>query len=89
MLAAAEFGLSHTTNAILLLGEVTGNNASPKAWYMLGRCYDEIGNREKASEAYRKALETFGTTTIRWLQLIITSRFAGPPREPATRPLRC
>jgi tetratricopeptide (TPR) repeat protein len=63
LLAAAQFGLSHTTNAILLLGEVTGNNASPKAWYMLGRCYDEIGNREKASEAYRKALETFGTTT--------------------------
>ena len=63
MLAAAQFGQSHTTNAIMLLGEVTGNNASPKAWYMLGRCYDEIGNREKASEAYRKALETFGMTT--------------------------
>jgi tetratricopeptide (TPR) repeat protein len=63
MLASAEFGLAHTTNAIMLLDEITRNNASPKAWYMLGRCYDEIGNREKASEAYRKALETFGTTT--------------------------
>jgi tetratricopeptide (TPR) repeat protein len=47
----------------MLLDEITRNNASPKAWYMLGRCYDEIGNREKASEAYRKSLETFGTTT--------------------------
>lgn len=63
MLASAEFGLAHTTNAIMLLDEITRNNASPKAWYMLGRCYDEIGNREKVSEAYRKALETFGMTT--------------------------
>jgi tetratricopeptide (TPR) repeat protein len=62
MLAASQFGLSHTTNAILLLGEVTLKGANPRAWYMLGRCYDETGNREKASEAYRKALETFGTT---------------------------
>ena len=62
MLAAAQFGLSHTTNAILLLDEVTRNTPSPKAWYMLGRCYDEIGNREKASEAYQKALAAFGTT---------------------------
>jgi len=63
MLASAEFGLAHTTNAIMLLDEITRNNASPKAWYMLGRCYDEIVNREKVSEAYRKALETFGMTT--------------------------
>jgi len=63
LLASAQFGQSRTTNAIMLLGEVTRNNASPRAWYMLGRCYDEIGNREKASEAYRKALETFGATT--------------------------
>jgi tetratricopeptide (TPR) repeat protein len=63
MLAAAQFGLSQATNAIPLLGEVTLKGANPRAWYMLGRCYDEIGNREKASEAYRKALETFGTTT--------------------------
>ena len=62
MLAAAQFGLSHTTNAILLLEEISLNKASPKAWYMLGRCYDETGTREKASEAYRKALETSGTT---------------------------
>ena len=33
-------------NCQVLLGEVTRNNASPKAWYMLGRCYDEIGDRE-------------------------------------------
>ena len=63
MQAAAQFGLSHTTNAIVLLAEVTLNDANPRAWYMLGRCYDETGNREKASEAYRKSLETFGTTT--------------------------
>jgi tetratricopeptide (TPR) repeat protein len=63
MLAAAQFGLSHTTNAITLLSEVALNSANPRAWYMLGRCYDEIGHREKAAEAYRKALEAFGTTT--------------------------
>jgi tetratricopeptide (TPR) repeat protein len=63
LLATAQFGLSHTTNAIMLLCEVSLNDANPKAWYMLGRGYDEIGNREKASEAYRKALETSGTTT--------------------------
>jgi len=62
MLAAAQFGLSRTTNAISILDEITLKGANPKAWYMLGRCYDEIGNREKASEAYQKALAAFGTT---------------------------
>jgi hypothetical protein len=30
MLAAAQFGQSHTTNAILLLGEVTGKQCQPQ-----------------------------------------------------------
>jgi tetratricopeptide (TPR) repeat protein len=63
LLASAQFGLAHLTNAISLLVDVTATEANPRAWYMLGRCYDEIGNGAKATEAYRKALETFGPVT--------------------------
>jgi tetratricopeptide (TPR) repeat protein len=60
LLASAQLSVFQTTNAIMLLCDFTRNNANPTAWYMLGRGYDEIGDREKATEAYRKALETFG-----------------------------
>jgi tetratricopeptide (TPR) repeat protein len=63
LLASAQFGLSHLTDAISLLAAVTATESNPRAWYMLGRCYDETGNRAKATEAYRKALETFGSVS--------------------------
>ena len=60
LLAAAEFCLNQTADEISLLNNLTSSTSNPRAWYLLGRGYDEIGNTEKASEAYRKALVAFG-----------------------------
>jgi tetratricopeptide (TPR) repeat protein len=60
LLAEAQLGLGQTTKAIALLQDATQDKANPKVWYMLARCYDEIEDREKAAEAYGKALEAFG-----------------------------
>lgn len=59
--AEAQFGLLQPEKAISLLLDVAKPQAEPRAWYMLARGYDETGNREKASEAYAKALEAFGS----------------------------
>jgi tetratricopeptide (TPR) repeat protein len=60
LLAMAEFCLNQTTDEISLLNNLTLSTSNPRVWYVLGRGYDEIGNSEKASEAYRKALVAFG-----------------------------
>jgi tetratricopeptide (TPR) repeat protein len=59
LLASAHFSLFQTTNAVALLFEAVGSNANSIGWYMLGRGYDELGIRDQAAEAYRKALVGF------------------------------
>lgn len=63
MLASAQFGLSHIADAIQLLRPAAEATSNPIAWYTLGRCYDELGKTDAATDAYKKALETFGTTS--------------------------
>ena len=58
--AEAQFGLAKPSNAVALLKEVATPKAEPRAWYMLARAYDELGDAAKAAEAYRNALEAFG-----------------------------
>jgi tetratricopeptide (TPR) repeat protein len=63
LLAEAHFNLLHTLQAIDLLRAFTAQDSTfSKAWYMLAQCYDENGEREKALEAYGKALDAFYAT---------------------------
>lgn len=63
LLASAEFCLSHPADSIQLLKPLTEATSDPEAWYMLGRCYDELGETGAATDAYKKALNAYGAAS--------------------------